>query len=79
MDRKILSIVADNPTLISVLREVFEEKFSVDGINIGLDNEVLGQMVRARIVGLKALDEGFKEIDRYKTVVDRPPTINKAR
>lgn len=79
MDKNLLKIIADNPALFDTLKNVLEEKFSVDSLEINMTNEVLGQMVRARIVGLRALEEGFKEIQRYKSLAERPPLINKAR
>lgn len=78
----ILKGIADNPALSKAVREVLEKHFSLDEALLGnesLTNEYLGQVVRARLEGLKLIDASFKEIDRYKTVTNQPRTINRAR
>lgn len=79
MDKTLLKIVADNPALLQVLREVIESKFSVDDMKEMSDDAVLGQMVRARLVGLRLVSEAFKEIERHKSTPERPVAVNKAR
>ena len=67
MDKEILKGLADNPNLMATVRKLIEDKFSVDSLVADQSDIVLGQMVRARLVGLKAVEEAFKEIASYKT------------
>lgn len=70
MDSKTLQPFADNDTLSAAVRKLLEDQFSTDSLKADHSDEVLGQMVRARIVGLKAIEEAFKEIAKCKTVKD---------
>lgn len=76
---KILNLIADNPALTDALKELFRKKFSVDDANTNLDNESLGQVVRARIDGLKKVDDAFSEIEKYRTIKEEPVGENPAR
>ena len=80
MDKEqILKSVADNQLLLTTLREIIEDKFSIDDVNTNMTDDNLGMLVRARLTGLKAIDEAFKEIERYKTVKVSEPQPNPAR
>lgn len=68
MERKeVLQSLADNPLLLEMIRKLLEDKFSIDSLKADDADMILGQMVRARLVGLKAVDEAFREIEQYKS------------
>lgn len=76
----ILNIVADNESILKALREIFEKHFTLDINGVTqLDNEGIGQVVRARMDGLKKIEEAFKEIRSYKTVAEEKEQPNPAR
>ena len=68
MSNPILKILADNKELTAAVREVIEKCFSTDQLTSDLADIELGQMVRARLVGLKAVNEAFAEIARHASV-----------
>ena len=68
MKDEILSLIADNPALTYAVKAVMIKYFSTDKLTSDLADIELGQMVRARLVGLRALDEAFKEIAQHKTL-----------
>ena len=68
MKDEILSLIADNPSLTEAVKAVIAKYFSTDKLTSDLADIELGQMVRARLVGLRALDEAFKEIAQHKTL-----------
>ncbi len=77
-ENKILGILADNPALSDAVKQCIAKQFSVDNL-VATDNDILlGQMVRARLVGLKALNDAFKEIEQHKTSPDVEPRENPA-
>lgn len=76
----VLSIIADNQALIDALKELFVNKFMKDGAQSdAISDELLGQMYRARLIGLQKIDEVFKEVSTYKTRRDLPRGPNPAR
>ncbi len=76
---ELLKIVADNPSLSDALRRLLEEKFSTDKLKAEVADEILGQMVRARLVGLAAIEEAFKEIEKYRTEKESVDKVNPGR
>lgn len=76
---EILKNIADNPALLEALRKTLEKQFSLDNIDTSLTNDQMGEVVRARVDGLKMLDLAFKEIKRFKSVETKPAKINEAR
>lgn len=68
---KILSNVADNKELLEAVREVFLKQFSIDGLGAEVSDELLGQAVRARLVGVKGVEAAIKEIESFKTVKEK--------
>lgn len=76
----LLKIVADNPALTDVLRNHLESHFLQDDARTdAISDEQLGQMYRARLVGLQKIDAAFKEIASYKSHPERPVKFNGAR
>ncbi len=65
----LLQILADNPNLLAELREVLEKSFLSDSPRTDdqITDAQLGQMYRARIVGLQKIDDAFREIAKHKT------------
>jgi hypothetical protein len=68
--KEILAILADNQILLDEVKLVFKKHFALDDIGTTFDNETLGQMVRARVDGLKKVEAAFKEIENCKSVKD---------
>jgi len=77
---EILKIIADNQKLQEAVRTVLMKQFmDTSSASDTLTDEQLGQFLRARIVGVKAVEDAFKEIERYKTVEQKNNLINPAR
>ena len=66
-NKQILANLANNPELLKAVKEVFLERFSIDGLTANASDELLGQAVRARLVGIKAVEDACREIESYKT------------
>lgn len=82
MERPLLKSLADNPNLLKELRSLLEEQFMVEENRSDdqVSDERLGQMFRARLVGLQKLEIAFKEIAKYKSRLELPENkINRAR
>lgn len=80
MDKQILQVLANNEALMEAVRDIIISKFEITDIQDGIIDDLrLGQMTRARLVGIKKINEAFKEINQYKTIVDNPARINQAR
>lgn len=68
MDNKaILKAFADNQPLFYEVKKVIEEVFKTEEVNMQDSDEVIGQMTRARIDGMRRVEKAFKEIEKYKT------------
>jgi len=76
--KEILKVLADNPALTEAVKEVIAGYFSVDNLESGESDITLGQMVRARLVGLKAVNDAFREIEQYKSTKPTPKKDNPA-
>ena len=74
-----LKIIADNPILFKALKEVVLKQFTFDSISNQMTNENIGQVVRSRIDGKILVEQAFKEIEKHKTLVEKPPEVNPAR
>ena len=79
MPNKILQPLADNQALLTAVKELILKQFSTDSLVVTDSDELLGQMVRARIVGIKAVENAFKEIERYKSTQPQVDKTNPAR
>ena len=79
MEKNILAQIANNPTLFAALKEVLEKQFSFEGVSNQMTNENIGQVVRSRIDGLILVRNAFAEIERYKSVEEKPPEKMPAR
>lgn len=68
MDKSIiLKGIADNPALMEELKKLFLEEFQTPGMDVHLSNESLGEMVKARLMGVSAIENVFSKILEYKT------------
>jgi hypothetical protein len=70
MPSPILKLLADNPELMKALHEVLEGQFEIS-IDPSMSDDVLGQLTRARLTGLAAINRAFVEIDRFRTPPER--------
>lgn len=82
-NKQLLQIIADSPELSSVLRELLEAQFAAPNelkdVGPNTSNEVLGEFLRARLVGMEAIRKVFAEIDRYKKPVAREISTHPTR
>ena len=75
----ILKAVADNRALKEALRELLLKQFNEEGVSTQLDDSSLGQVTRARLDGIKRVNNAFKELETLKTVKETPKEDNPAR
>lgn len=75
----ILTTLADNPALCEAFKALFLKHLNADTTDPGMTNEVLGQITRSRMDGLRVLENTFKEVERCKTVERKPQGLNPAR
>ena len=75
----ILKQLADNPDLFNAVKAVLVRQFDLDGLSTQLADESLGQVVRARLEGLRKVEEGFAEILKHRTVPKSVVPDNPAR
>lgn len=78
-NRDILRTFADNEAVMAAVRELLEKQFSTDNLEATDSDILLGQMVRAKLVGLKAIEDAFREIAKYKTVDKSSGKVNPGR
>ncbi len=79
-DKTILHLLADNPLLFDTVKELIEEQFETDArTDEAISDVQLGQIYRARLVGLQKVRDAFKEIASYRTMKDKPERVNRGR
>lgn len=67
MDKSIiLKGIADNPALMEELKKLFLEEFDIDLVPT-MNNEQLGEVVRASMFGKDVIEKVFSKILEYKT------------
>ncbi len=66
-NKEILRSFADNVSLMAEVKALLLSQFSVDNLKATDDDIILGQMVRARLVGIAAIEKTFLEIQSCKT------------
>ena len=79
MINEILRTVADNADLTKALKELLLKQFNEEGVSTQLDDSSLGQVTRARLEGIKRVEQAFKQIETLKTVKETPKEDNPAR
>lgn len=79
----ILKVLADNDALFAALKKLLLSKFALEDHAYselqGLDNEAIGQIVRAKLDGRARVEEAFTEVLRYKSIKKITPAFNPAR
>lgn len=81
MDKTILRSLADNQMLFDAVKKLIESKFELafhEDI-YGLEDKKIGELVRAKLTGLKRIADAFDEIATYKSVKSKPIGDNPAR
>lgn len=80
-ETNILKVLADNPALFEALeKELISEFELVDGMVDSDKGDVqLGQMFRARITGINAVNTVLKRIEKLKTITPGEPRVAKHR
>ncbi len=61
-NREILRSFADNEALMQEVKSLLLSQFSVDNLKATDDDIILGQLVRARLVGKEAIEKAWVEI-----------------
>jgi hypothetical protein len=68
MDKSlILKGIADNPALLEELKKLLMDEFETPGMDVHLSNESLGEMVKARLMGVSAVERAFSKILEHRT------------
>lgn len=79
-EKNILTILADNPTLMEAVKAVLSKQFALPKEADPLaDDALLGQKVRAHMAGIQAIENAFTEIAQYRSNVERPDRTNPGR
>jgi hypothetical protein len=81
MDKDILKVIADNPSLTDALKKLLLAEFELETpqSDLGVTDEVLGQIFRARLVGKAKVESAFRKISSFKTEQDVAVKVNLAR
>ena len=80
-DESILRQIADNKALFDAVKDVIRKQFLYDELEHmqTVSDERIGQITRARIDGLRKVEDGFGEIAKHKTSIEKPEDANPAR
>ena len=79
-EETVLKTIADNPRMGDILLRLFEHEFETPLLEIeDLPNAELGERVRARLMGLKAVHAVFRKIEQHKTPNEAGEAVNPAR
>jgi hypothetical protein len=79
MNDQILKIIADNPALCEAVRNLILAEFATNEDDLKFDNGKLGERVRARLEGKRAVERAFEKMLSYKTIPSRTEKIMRAR
>lgn len=84
MSDNILKAIADNPALFDAVKQTILKEFDgsprdLAAWNKDASNELLGQITRARVDGIRLVEDAFKEIAKHKSIPDAPAKRNEAR
>jgi hypothetical protein len=81
MDKTILKVIADNPSLFETLKRHILDEFEIEApqADLGVTDEVLGQIFRARLVGKNKVESAFRKVMNYKTIESEEEKRNLAR
>ncbi len=79
-DKDILRSIADNQPLFEALKKLLKQQFEqTPRTDDAISDAQLGQMYRARLIGLEKIDQAFREIAVYKSNPDTPRKVNRGR
>lgn len=78
-EKDILKLIANNQMLFDVVQKIILSHFSLDKVSTSMTNENMGAVVRAKIEGVKKVEEAFVEIAKYKLVTPKVGMKNPAR
>lgn len=78
MPESILTRLADDQALFDEVKKVVLEQFDEMPSEAGATDELLGQYLRARIVGRQKVEAAFQEISRHKSAPKREGVDNPA-
>ena len=70
LEKEVLRAFADNRNMFTAVHRMLSSQFSTDKfirIELSMSDEQLGQWVRARLEGLHRVEEGFREMEKYRT------------
>ena len=76
-----LKAFANNPEMFEVVKRTITDAFRNDEVNTasGASDELLGQITRARLDGLRKVESVFREMERYRDAPTGEPPANPAR
>ena len=72
---EILAGLANNPPLFEATKQALLDEFRSVVDEGGRNDIELGQMYRARIVGVQTIEKVFKRIEKLKTVAPSEPRV----
>ncbi len=77
----ILKILADNPGLLEATKQALLDEFKVSETTLdsNYDDVRLGQIFRARLIAIRAIEEAFRKIAKEKSRDPVQPKFNEAR
>lgn len=78
-DKTQFKIIADNKSLFDLLKYTLLSKFDIITTADSEDDNVLGQKLRASIVGKRNVEELFREIKSFETKAPESEKRNQAR
>ena len=70
-----LTSLANNPPMMEALKEALLKEFRQIDSDAEYDDVRLGQMYRARIVGVEVVDSVFKRVARLKSGGEKEPRV----
>jgi hypothetical protein len=83
MENSILKVIADNPALLQAVKETILAEFDVSTISLlkmeRLSNNAIGELARAQMAGVKAVEDAFLKIEKHKTIPAGQEKLNPAR
>ena len=79
MPPNIFTTLADNPALFEAVKKALIDEFHVVESEGGMSDERLGQMYRARIIGVQTVEKVFKDIAKLKSPTPNEPRMARHR
>ncbi len=73
-----LRVLADNPDLLKLAKEAVLAEFADDEVLATMTDEQIGQITRARVSGIKKVEDAFQYIASFATPKKSTPQENPA-